>query len=71
MVLLYCDGYLCLKEPKEQEGNQKTLRFLKIAEKLPLELLMQLVRRIYLSSEIMFLTQTTEDALIRVLSSPF
>jgi len=71
MALLYCDGYLKFKEEKEQgkerDEREKAERFFNICDKVPLELKMILVKRIFLSPEIFFLSQQTDSALKRLL----
>jgi len=70
LLILYCDGYLCFRT-KIDDRQQKMKRFVQIVEKLPLELQMVVMRRVYLSSRTFFLSTHTEEALKRVLSIPF
>jgi len=71
MVILFCDGYLKLSEQpnKKDHNRERAIRFLKIAQVLPLDLTMVLVRKTYLSNYDFFLSHQTEAALGRVLTS--
>jgi len=71
LSLLYCDGYLAFKEMTDVRKHQGTKRFFHILGKLPLDIKMILIRRIFFSPKIFFLSNQTEDALKRILSSPF
>jgi len=70
-VLLLSDAYLELREEQETEKERKAKRFLQISRRLPLELKMLLVRRVYLSEYPFFLSHQTEASLRRALSFPF
>jgi len=68
-VVLFCDEYLMLKEGVGTEKEKKANRFLEIAKKLPFELKMLLVRKVYLKDEVFFLSHQFEAGLSRILPS--
>jgi len=70
-VLLLIDGYLELKGSLESEEERRAERFLMMTKELPLELIMVLVNRVYLSAGTLILSDQTEAALKRVLRYPF
>jgi len=71
LVVLLTDGHLKLKGRPETEQEKKAERFFRMTRELPLELIMILVNRVYLSSGTFILSNQTEVALKRVLGYPF
>jgi len=71
LVVLFCDGFLSLKGTVETEKEKRAQRFFRITHHLNIDLNMVLVRRIYLSEKMFFLSNQTEAALRRALSIPF
>jgi len=70
LVMLFLDGYFEVKKPINTEKERKAERFFILSRRLSLDLLMLVVRRVYLSSRSFFLSHQTEAALRKVLSFP-
>jgi len=68
MVSLLSDEYLKIAERSWDEKERRAVRFFLICQSLPFELVMVLVRRVYLGSQTFFLSSHTEAALKRVLA---
>jgi len=70
MVVLLSDGYIEFRKGAKTENEVAAKRFFQICRKLPQEIQMVLINRIYFLPENFFLSHRTELALKRVLSSP-
>jgi len=67
MLVLLCDGFCTLKAGVRDEKQQRAFRFFALCLRLPLVMQMILIRRVYLSPKLFFLSSQTETALGRVL----
>jgi len=69
MVILLSDGYLELKQSHPNNQERRALRFFRLVRRLPLDIMMELTKKVYLSPKGYFLSQEIERGLARVLSS--
>jgi len=71
LLLLLSDGYLRLKARGEGTRERNAIAFFAAAKRLPQELQMVLIKRVYFSPGIFYLSHQTEKSLKKVLSYPF
>jgi len=69
LTVLLSDGYLRLKNQPSNQKEMLAKRFFEFNLQLPMELQMTLVRRVYLSKKLFFLSNQTERSLLKILSS--
>jgi len=71
LAVLFSDEYLTLKNQAATQKQKMAQRFFKILNKIPLEMKMHVVGKIYVSTRTLYRGNEVESALIRVLSVPF